>query len=82
MWDFWMLECIIFIWLLSYGYFVKCIRFIFYFEFFCLWIYYILKEKGYFFFGKKKLVLKLWEIVFIGSRGKEIYWDCKSVFED
>lgn len=82
MWDPWMSECTTFTWLPSYGYSVKCTRFIFHFEFFCLRIYHTLKEKGHLFLGKKKLVLKSWETVFTGSRGKEIYRDCKSAFED
>lgn len=45
-------------------------------------IYHTLKEKGHLFLGKKKLVLTSWETVFTGSRGKEIYRDCKSAFED
>ena len=34
MWDPWMSECTTFTWLSSYGYSVKCTRFIFHFEFF------------------------------------------------
>lgn len=53
MWDPWMSECTTFTWLPSYGYSVKCTRFIFHFEFFCLRIYHTLKEKDIFSLERK-----------------------------
>lgn len=82
MWDPWMSECTTFTWLSSYGYSVKCTRFIFHFEFFCLRIYHTLKEKDIFSLERKIRIEIMRNIVFTGSRGKEIYRDCKSAFED
>lgn len=71
MWDPWMSECTTFTWLPSYGYSVKCTRFIIHWR------------KRTSFPWKEEIRIEIMRnIVFTGSRGKEIYRDCKSAFED